>query len=174
MQNKKKGLDSMQLKDLRCVEDISAEKYVEYYNSIRNAMTCPDWLAPFDEDVFNMNNEIGGKTWVFFDGDEIACTVMYMPASAKFLGKAELLVEVEKVGECGPIMVSPNYRGMGLQKEMLEHLENYCKSLNQTYILTTIHPDNEFSSKNFKKCGYIHHSTLTLKRGDRDLFLKQI
>lgn len=160
---------------LKCVcDNVDIQKYVDHYNFIKSGMINPSWLGNFNYDKVKFMLENGSKIWLYMEDDEIVCSMMYIPADQSTIDLFGLNLLADMIGECGPIMVSEKYRGHGLQREMLKVLNKYCSSIGNKYILTTIHPDNSYSKKNFEKCGYMYYKTVNLKRGDRDLLLKKI
>lgn len=165
----------MDLKSLVCLcNDIDIDKYLEFYKKIRSNMQYPQWLGDFKyEDIKYILNS-GGKIWLYCFKNEIICSFMYLPADQKFIESIHLNLNFKYVGECGPIMVHPNYRGLGLQRQMLNELDQYCNSQNLTHILTTIHKDNICSILNFKKCNYEYKKSILTERGNRDLYIKRL
>ena len=79
------------------------------------------------------------------------------------------------VGSCGPIMVNPKYVGNKFQKQMLELLDKYCKSIGKRYIFTKVHPDNIYSINNFVSDGYKFVETYKTSSGEpRSVYFKEI
>ena len=79
------------------------------------------------------------------------------------------------VGSCGPIMVNPKYVGNKFQKQMLELLDKYCKSIGKIYIFTKVHPDNIYSINNFVGDGYKFVETYKTSSGEpRSVYFKEI
>ena len=165
----------MLLSELKCVEkNINIEEYLKFDEEVKTKILNKEWLGTFlSEDIKNiLNND--GKIWMFYLNGEVVCSMMYLPASEKSLKKFNISYLVEDVGECGPIMVNPKYVGNGLQIQMLNLLDGYCKSKQKKIILTTIHPDNIYSINNFVKLGYKYKNSFEFKRGKRDLYIKEI
>lgn len=55
--------------------------------------------------------------------------MLYIPSNNKTLKKHNLKYDENLVGACGLIMVNPKYVGNKFQKQMLELLDEYCKSI---------------------------------------------
>ena len=164
------------LSDLKCVnEDVNIDEYFTYYNYIRDNMEHPEWLGiiPKDEIINIMNNK-NGKIWNYYLGDEIVCSLFYIPAADKTLKKHHMYLDYEKVGSCGPIMVTPKYQGNGLQIQMLDILDKHCLSLGQNYVFTKVHPDNIPSIHNFTKDNYKFVESYESSDGPRNIYLKEI
>ena len=53
----------------------------------------------------------------------------------------------------GPVFVNFDYLGNGLMYQMLLKFDEYLKSIGYKYVMTTVHPDNVFSSNNMIKYG---------------------
>ena len=73
------------------------------------------------------------------------------------------------------IIVSPQYRGNGLQRIMMNYLENIAKEKNKKIIFTTVSPDNVYSCNNFLALGY-NYETTKIKYGGlkRNIYSKKI
>ena len=50
--------------------------------------------------------------------------------------------------------VHPDYRGMGLQKQLMQAAETYAAEIGGRILLTTVHPDNCYSLNNILQQGY--------------------
>ena len=66
----------------------------------------------------------------------------------------------------------PNYVGNGLQKIIINYLEQISKKLGYKYAISTIAPDNLFSIRNFEKCNFVKLGEVELKRGNRAVYRK--
>ena len=116
----------------------------------------------------------GGKIWIYYNLNEIVCSFMYMPADEQSIKLFNIKRDLNIVGECGPILVNPKYRGYGLQFQMLNILEEYCINKGLKLLLTTIHPDNLYCINNFLKKDYKYIKLFLLNRGKRNLYIKEI
>ncbi len=56
------------------------------------------------------------------------------------------------------VIVSPKYRGNGLQRRMTEELEKVAAKLNKRCICVTVSPFNKVSRSNIESMGYKYHS----------------
>ena len=54
----------------------------------------------------------------------------------------------------GSAMVDEEFRGRGLQKELMKTAEEHLKFLGYHWLMGTAHPENVYSVNNFKKLGY--------------------
>lgn len=101
--------------------------------------------------------------------------MLYIPSNNKTLEKHNLKYDKKLVGSCGPIMVNPKYVGNKFQKQMLELLDKYCKSIGKRYIFTKVHPDNIYSINNFISDGYKFVETYKTSSGEsRSVYFKEI
>ena len=72
-------------------------------------------------------------------------------------------------------MVNSKYVGNKFQKQMLELLDKYCKSIGKRYIFTKVHPDNIYSINNFVSDGYKFVETYKTSSGEsRSVYFKEI
>ena len=168
-------LHKLKLEDLTCINDnINIDEYFDYYNYIRDNMEHPEWLSiiPKDEIIKILQNN--GKIWIYYDNKDIVCSVFYIPSNNKSLMKHSIKYDSKIVGSCGPIMVSPNYIGNGLQLQMLKVLNEYCKRNNEKYIFTKVHPDNIPSINNFIKDDYKFIESYESSDGPRNVYLKKL
>ena len=51
-------------------------------------------------------------------------------------------------------MVDEEFRGRGLQKELMKTAEEHLKFLGYHWLMGTAHPENVYSVNNFRKLGY--------------------
>lgn len=68
------------------------------------------------------------------------------------------------------IIVRPKYRGNGLQKKLINSLEQYAKENGIEQLFATVAPNNFVSLKNFVECGFENIKT-TKKYGGLTRFL---
>lgn len=65
--------------------------------------------------------------------------------------------ELEKVAHMESVVVHPDFRGQGLQSQMLRFAENRIEK--KAYFLATVSPYNPASCRSFEKNGYEHVMT---------------
>ena len=166
----------MELKNFNCVsKNHNLDEYLEFYNEVRNNMEHPEWLGTFTKEEIEELLSIGGKLFNYYDDNVLVCSFFYLPCSNKSLQKHNIDYDESIVGSCGPIMVNKKYIGHGLQRQMIEELENYCRSINKKYCYTRIHPDNVYCINNFTKANYKFLQTYTSKDGEiRNDYLKEL
>lgn len=165
----------MILNEFKCVEtDVNLDEYLKLYSHVRNFMEHPEWLGTFEKNeiVDILNN--GGKIWLYYDKENPVCSMFYMPVKNKTLRKHNIDFEEELVGALGPIMVSPDYVGNGLQKQMMEVFDKYALSVGKRYLFTKAHSDNVYSINNMLKDGYELVHKYESERGFESAFIKKI
>ena len=127
----------MELKNFNCVsKNHNIDEYLEFYNEVRNNMEHPEWLGTFTKEEIEKLLSIGGKLFNYYDDNVLVCSFFYLPCSNKSLQKHNINYDETIVGSCGPIMVNKKYIGNGLQSQMIEELDNYCRSINKKYCYT--------------------------------------
>lgn len=83
--------------------------------------------------------------------------------------------ELVKVAHMDVAMVRKEYRGLGIQKQLMEKAEEILMEQGYCYLMGTAHPDNVYSVNNFGKLGY-RLVVKTLKYGGlpRCVFCKEV
>ena len=166
----------MKINEFNCIsEHNNIDEYLEFYKYVKSNMKEPSWLGEFSLNELKniLNNE--GKLFNFYDNNIIVCSMLYIPSNNKTLEKHNLKYDEDLVGSCGPIMVNPEYVGNKFQKQMLELLDKYCKSIGKRYIFTKVHPDNIYSINNFISDGYKFVETYKTSSGElRSVYFKEI
>lgn len=164
----------MKINEFNCIsEHNNIDEYLEFYKYVKSNMKEPSWLGEFSLNELKniLNNE--GKLFNFYDNNIIVCSMLYIPSNNKTLEKHNLKYDEKLVGSCGPIMVNPKYVGNKFQKQMLELLDKYCKSIGKRYIFTKVHPDNIYSINNFVSDGYKFLETYKTSSGEpRSVYFK--
>lgn len=91
-----------------------------------------------------------------YDGsDMVAVSILYDPqGDEEDLSKNLRCHTVEKGANYKLALVSPQYRGRGLQRKMLYFLEKYAYHTGYTHLCTTVSPDNLYSMRNVLACDY--------------------
>ncbi len=93
-----------------------------------------------------------------YDGSEAiaGCLIVRYPGESDNLGldiglpkeKLNTVVHMESA------VVDVKYRGMGIQKKMLEYAQSMIDSKKYHYLMATVSPDNPASYHTLEKCGY--------------------
>ena len=125
------------LSDFECVEEISLDDYVRYYNLIKMTMSDPLWLGDFDKNVLEKLLDSGSKIWMFYHRNNFVCSMMGLPASEDDILKFGLNLDYKEVIDYGPMFVSDNYRGNSLQYQMIKKLDDFYKKKGYKYAVST-------------------------------------
>lgn len=73
------------------------------------------------------------------------------------------------------VIVSPKFRGNGLQCILIQKVEEIAKEEGFKTLCATISPQNIYSIKNFEACGFVYHSEKKKYGGlERDIYYKKI
>ena len=163
----------MKLSDLKEISNnVNLYEYLFLYKLVRDNMEHPEWLGTFTKDEINELLSIGGKIWLYYDGDTPVCSMFYIPVFNKTLRKHNIEYDESVTGSLGPIMVRKEYQGNGLQKAMMEVLDEYGSSIGKTHMFTKAHSDNIYSINNMLKNGYkVCHEYMS-DRGPTTAFIK--
>lgn len=133
------------------------ENYIRLLREVKDAMAEQDWffLDPPDA-VREMMADGSMRLWVAEDGDRLAGAFdLLLPGTdgnnyGYDLGfDEEMLLRVVQMDTAA---VHPDYRGLGLQKRLMEEAQKAIPS--GSILLCTIHPENRFSLNNVLKQGY--------------------
>ena len=162
------------LDDLECKENINIDEYYEYFLKTKNEMKKPEWLGDLEKDDFINLISQGSKHWTYYYKGNFVCSYMYIVATQKGINHLGLDYDEKECADCGPMFVQKEYRGNGLQFQMLKKLEEYCIEKGFKYILTTADPENTYSSNNMIKAGYTKVGFKLLKRGPRDIYVRNV
>ena len=152
--------------------NVNLDDYLKLYEYVRENMNNKDWLGTFPRNEIEEILANGGKIWLYYDKDIPVCSMFYIPVNNKILNKYHIDYDSSITGSLGPIMVSKEYTGNGLQFAMLNVLDEYLKSINIEYIFTKVHADNIYSIKNIQKSGYKETYEYVNERGNNKIFLK--
>ncbi|MCK9236053.1 MAG: GNAT family N-acetyltransferase [Acholeplasmataceae bacterium] len=73
------------------------------------------------------------------------------------------------------VVVKKTYRGKKLQIFFNEYFEDFVRKNGGIYIVLNVHPDNQYSIKNFEASGFIHYLDLVMEnRYPRKAYYKKI
>ena len=135
------------------------EHFIKLLHEVRDTMTCPEWfyLDP-DDEVREMMEDGTMRLWVAVDGDRLAGAFdIVIPGLRHYnygydLGFSE--EELLRVINMDSAAVHPDYRGLGLQKRLMETAQAEIVKEGEKIRLCTVHPENRFSLNNVRKQGY--------------------
>ena len=163
------------IEGLKCVyENVDLKDYLHLYKYVRDNMEHPEWLGTFTkEEIIDILNN-GGKIWLYYDKENLVCSMFYIPVKEKALRKHNINYNESEVGSLGPIMVSPDYVGHGYQIKMMKVLYEYLRTINKKYVFTKVCTDNFYSLNNFLKDNYTIVHEYYSERGKNTALIRKI
>lgn len=157
------------------LKESDLEEYLDLILTVKNNMEHPEWLGDFSkEEYINILNNKGGIIGFKHNHNLIGAGVLIQSTKEELEKFLLSDLQLDDVINFGPQMVHPKYIGNKIQKLIIENLESISKVKNYKYALGTIHPNNIFSQKNLLESEFIRIGEFILKRGPRDLYLKEI
>ncbi len=135
------------------------EAFIRLVREVRQGMVQKDWfyLDP-PEDVRAMMENGTMQFWAAMDGETMAAVFSILqPGLDSYNYGRDLDFSEEallRVVHMDTAAVHPNYRGRGLQRILMEEAENYARYLGGRILLTTVHPENQYSLNNILSLGY--------------------
>ena len=168
--------DKYSLEEFRCESNnINLDQYIEFRENVSSKMEIPEWLGEIPKEGLEEMLSIGGKIWMYYMGDIPVCTWMFIPAGEEAKEDLEIEgIDYNLMGDIGPVFVNFDFLGNGLMYQMLLKFDEYLKSIGYKYVMTTVHPENKFSSSNMIKYGMNKVSQKVFKRGPRDIYFKEL
>ena len=113
----------------------------------------------------------------YYEGELIAFGILYV-AGKTDENLAKDIDGVSDVTENANIkltIVRPDYRGNGLQYELITRLGEHARQSGFKWLSSTVSPANPWSRRNLERCGFTVHKILQKYGGmQRILFVKQI
>lgn len=117
-----------------------------------------EWYSTDDEAFVRRHLTEEGFILKAVDEDQLAgFFIARYPGDAEDnLGKYWNLTnaKLHQVAHMESAAVHPDYRGRGIQKELMARGERILKQKGYYYLMGTAHPDNVYSVNNFLKLGY--------------------
>jgi len=157
--------------------DIDA--FIRFLYQVHEDMPQKEWFYLDPPEVFRkMMNDGIMELWFAEDGDTIAgafdllipgldaCNYGYCLGFTQ----DELMKTINMDSEA----VHPNYRGLGLQRKLLQAAEDWLRQRGEWTLLCTIHPDNCFSLNNAQKQGYVIRQKMDMYGSIRYLLEKRL
>ncbi len=170
------GEDKYKLDEFTCVdEDIDLDEYIRFRENVRDRMSEPSWLGDISKEGLQEMLDVGGKIWMYYDGEIPVCSIMFIPAGDDVSEHLDMIdIDYMVTGDIGPLFVNFDYLGNGLQKQMLKVYDEYLKSKGYKYVMTTIHPDNVYCRQNMEEYGLKQVAQKVFKRGIRNVYFKEL
>ena len=155
------------------------EPFIELEALVRQHMEHKEWLfLDTPEEVRELMRSGAMSLWVAVDGDRVvgAFDALYPQLEPYNYGytiglqKDELL----QVVNMDTAVVHPDYRGMGLQKRLMQYAERELMETGKHILMCTVHPENHFSLNNVLSQGHIICKTLPMYGSVRHVLRKNI
>lgn len=156
--------------------------FADIIKAVYDALEQKEWFAADNADytyhMLKEGNGIGYKALEEASGETAGIFLVTFPGnSEENLGRDIGLAEEELpfVAHMDSAAVLPGYRGVGLQKRLMEHAETEMKAQGYRYLMCTVHPENKYSRQNVTSQGYEMVKTAIKYGGyERGIFLKRI
>ena len=136
-----------------------ADAFNCFLADVKNEMAQQDWLYVDPPELVRAMLADGSMIlWLAIDGKRIAAAFDILCPGVEAcnygydLGFTE--EELLQVVHMDTAAVHPDYRGMGLQRKMVDIAEAEFKGLGRRILLCTVHPENKYSLNNMRKQGY--------------------
>ena len=152
---------------------------IDLLDYVRNSMEQKEWLFLDPPETIRERMADGSMTlWIAMDGKKIVGAFdtlnpgleAYNYGYALNLPQAELL----KVVNMDTAAVHPDYRGRGLQKQLMQLAEAELASTGKSILLCTVHPENQFSLNNVLSQGYQIQRTVPMYGSIRHILRKNL
>lgn len=154
-----------------------AENLVCFLERVRAEMTHPEWFYLDPPDLVREMLEDGTMTlWLAEEKHRIAAVFdILQPALKDYNYGYDLNLredELLQVVHMDTAAVHPDYRGSGLQGQMVRMAEQELSGKGRRILLTTVHPENKYSLNNMLKQGYVIQKQVE-KYGSRRYVLRK-
>ncbi len=135
------------------------EAHIALLREVREAMPNKAWFyLDTPEEVRQMMADGIMELWVAMDGSRLAGTFdLLIPGLEDFNYGYDLGFsgsELLHVVNMDTAAVHPDYRGLGLQRKLMETAEAELAGRGKRILMCTVHPENRFSLNNILKQGY--------------------
>ena len=155
------------------------EPFIELEALVRQQMEHKEWLfLDSPEEVREMMKSGTMSLWVAIDGERIvgAFDVLYPQLESYNYGYTIGLKrdELLRVVNMDTAVVHPDYRGMGLQKRLMQYAERELTQGGKRILMCTVHPDNQYSLRNVLSLGFTICKTVPMYGSVRHVLRKNL
>ena len=153
------------------------EAYIQLLQKVHGCMANRDWFyLDTPEEIRAMMKDDMMQLWVAMDRDKLAAafTILIPGLSSVNYGYDLDFSEQEllRVVNMDTVAVLPEYRGQGLQYQLMQAAERELVEQGRNILLCTVHPENRFSLQNILRQGYSIQKELP-KYGSVRYFLRK-
>ena len=135
------------------------ENYIALLHQIKDGMKQSDWFFVDSDDwIRGWVNSGSMQIWLAEDGTRLAGAFSIVcpgfdPDNLGYdLGFTQ--EQLLRVVHMDSAVVHPDYRGLGLQKRLMAEAEKEIRKQPHRILLTTVHPENQYSLQNILKQDY--------------------
>ena len=145
---------------------------IKFQKEIIDNMSNKEWFVPLTEEEFLASIDGRDNAYFFKYNEEIigllvlTCDIPDVLEEYQLPNKNYMLID--------SVMVKDEYRGYGLQRQMLRFAYERASKLEMNGLVATIHPDNKHSLDNFVKEDYELLHVLTIHGGTRNIMIKNV
>lgn len=155
------------------------ENFICLLRDVRESMEHKDWFyLDSPENVRSMMENGTMQMWVAMDGVQLVAALdILFPGLEDYnygydIGLTE--DQLQKVIHMDSAAVHPAYRGLGLQRKLIQEAEASISGSGERILLCTVHPENRFSLSNVLKQGYTIQKELKKYESVRYVLRKDI
>ena len=157
--------------DIHIINKDEVDELVDFQKEIINDMHNKEWFVPLTKEEF-LAPILGKDNAYFFTHNEKNIGLLVLTCNIPDVLK-EYQLPSDNYMLIDSIMVKDEYRGYGLQQQMLEFAYDRAIKLGMDGLVATIHPDNKYSLDNFVKQNYELLHVLTIHGGWRNIMIKK-
>ena len=147
--------------DVKLLKRNEVEESLRFQQGVFDDMACQEWFHLMTRDEFTRAIEGRGKVGFLMSGGKKMGIFTFAYDEDDYLKEYE--VDNKNMMILHGVMVKKEYRGMGLQRRILQMAKEDAKRNKTDGIVATVHPDNVYSLRNFlvegfkiiKKLGFI-------------------
>ena len=157
----------------------NAEAFILFLDEIKAGISQKDWFYLDPPDTVRSMVEDGTlEFWMVFHEEKLAAvfSVLFPGLRSDNYGYDLGLCEEEllRIIHMDTAAVHPDYRGFGLQGRLVQLAERELSGKGKRILLSTVHPDNEFSLNNMLKQGYAVRKRVEKYGSERLILQKEI
>lgn len=159
------------------VED--TEQVLQLLWDVRASMEHKEWFYLDPPEMFREMMADGSmELWVAMDENRIAAMFNILTPGLKEYNYGYDLgfsrEQLLRVVHMDTVAVHPEYRGLGLQRKLMQLAEASLAGAGERILLCTIHPENRYSLQNAQKRGFVIEKELAKYGSVRYILRKDI